>query len=56
LHYEGYFVNFIHRIRMLYTATPVLGWSALARVALTVPVLLLLWLAVWWAQLEAVPL
>ncbi|MBP9906489.1 MAG: hypothetical protein KBF66_13065 [Rhodoferax sp.] len=32
-----------------------LGWSARWRVALVSPLLLLLWLAVWWASQEVAP-
>jgi hypothetical protein len=34
----------------------VLAWSAWRRVAVVLPALCLLWLAVWWAGVEALPL
>ena len=40
----------------LFNAPSVLGWSAWARVAAVLPVLALLWLAVWWASAEVVTL
>jgi hypothetical protein len=49
-------VGSLHRIHRLYTTSSVLGWSATARLTLVVPALTLLWLAVWWANLEVAPL
>jgi hypothetical protein len=34
----------------------VLAWSAARRVLVVLPTLCLLWLAVWWASVEALPL
>nr|WP_315489279.1 hypothetical protein [uncultured Rhodoferax sp.] len=34
----------------------VLAWPAWLRVAALLPALVLLWLAVWWASVEALPL
>ena len=34
----------------------VLGWPAWRRMAVVLPALVLLWLAVWWASVEALPL
>lgn len=34
----------------------VLAWPAWLRVLVLLPVLVLLWLAVWWASMAAVPL
>ena len=36
-------------------ATSVLGWSARRRVLVVLPAVVVLWLAVAWAQLEAAP-
>jgi len=37
-------------------ARSVLAWPAWLRVLVVLPVLVLLWLAVWWASVEAAPL
>ena len=50
------FVVVFRRILGFYTGTSVLAWSATKRLLAVLPVLVLLWLAVLWASLEAAPL
>jgi hypothetical protein len=55
LHYK-ISMSFLHQILQRFQTTPFLGWSAWMRIAAVVPLLALLWLAVWWASIEAAPL
>jgi hypothetical protein len=50
------FVTSFRRTLQPYTDSSVLAWSAAMRACAILPLVLLLWLAVWWATLEAVPL
>jgi hypothetical protein len=50
------FAALFRRVSQIYLRSSVLSWSAAARVAVVVPLLALLWVAVWWASLEAAPL
>jgi hypothetical protein len=46
----------VYRLIERFKATPFLGWSAWMRITAALPLLVLLWLAVWWASMELVPL
>ena len=49
-------MSFFDRLFKRFRTTPFLGWSAGMRIAAVVPLLVLLWLAVSWANLEAAPI
>jgi hypothetical protein len=49
-------VESVRHIYKLYTDSTVLSWSTGMRMAAVFPVLILLWLTVWWATLAVAPL